>query len=131
MNKEIIKTGLAWGIGAIAGALLINRIYKTGMAYYAAKLQEQEIDIIEEESLQGSFLVRDENKSLYEEKLNYMEVIKMGKFVLGMSFVGGLILFGRSAYELGKLHQKEEERQNWKNFMDAVIKIAEIKKEEG
>lgn len=51
MNKQVIKAGLAWGVGIVAGVLLINRIYKTGMAYYAAKLQEQEIDIIEEESL--------------------------------------------------------------------------------
>ena len=51
MNKQLIKTGLAWGIGAVVGLLLAKRIYKTGMAYYAAKMQENEIEIIEEESL--------------------------------------------------------------------------------
>lgn len=51
MNKQAIKTGIAWGAGAIAGVLLVRRIYKTGMEYYAARLQENECEIIEEESL--------------------------------------------------------------------------------
>lgn len=51
MNKQLIKTGLAWSVGAVAGVLLVRRIYKTGMEYYEAKLKEQEIDVIEEESL--------------------------------------------------------------------------------
>lgn len=51
MNKQLIKTGIAWSIGAVAGAMLIRRVYEVGMAYYTKKAAEQEVYIVEEESL--------------------------------------------------------------------------------
>jgi hypothetical protein len=57
----------------------------------------------------------------------------MSEFVRGALFTGGLILFGKGMYRLGKMKARKEELKHWKEFQEEAEKMfAEMdKKKEG
>lgn len=69
-------------------------------------------------------MIRENNMFLYEK-----EVITMSQFTKGMFFAGGIAVFGKCMYKLGRIKERKENEELWRVTTEEMNRVYEALKE--